>query len=53
MHEMSPCEQGKPVFRKSYMNRNQTEYNSVNTWVEITWLAGNVRFLFKDAIKHA
>ncbi len=25
MHELSPWEQGKPVFRKSYMNSNETE----------------------------
>ncbi len=25
MHEMSPAGEAKPVFRKSYMNSNQTE----------------------------
>ncbi len=53
MHEMSPWKTGKPVFRKSYINSNQTEYNSVNTWVEFRWLAENVWFLLKEVRIHA
>ncbi len=48
MHVMSPWEQGKTVFRKSSMNSNQTEKNSVNTWEEIRQLVGNVWFLLKE-----
>ncbi len=53
MHEMSPWGQGKPVFRKSYMNSNQTELISVYNWVEIKLLAESVSFLLKELKIHA
>ncbi len=53
MHEMSPGGEGKPVFHKSYMNSNQTEYISVYNWVEFRWLAENVWFLLKEVRMHA
>ncbi len=39
MNKMSPREQGKTFFRKSCINSNQTDWNSVNICVEIGGLA--------------